>query len=119
MQHRMQGHQWKMKMKAGQSQDLKCPTSDGFDVIVVVTANITVFWGVIPYSLLPSYGHVGVWHHIRTLSYGATVHSPYLSSSHKRGKARDLKSDVTLKHMPLELVLLGILTMFTINSMFS
>ena len=54
-----------MKMKAGQSQDLKCPASVGFEVLMVVTANITVFWVMIPYSLLPTYGHVGVWHHIR------------------------------------------------------
>jgi len=70
----MQGRRWKVKMTAGQSQDLKCQASDGFDVIVMVTANITVFWGVIPYSLVPSYGHVGVCYHIRTLSYGTAVH---------------------------------------------
>lgn len=80
----MQGHQWKMKMKAGQSQDLKYPASVGFEVLVVVTANITVFWGMIPYSLLPIYGHVRVWHHIQTISYCATIQAPYLSS-HNRG----------------------------------
>jgi len=80
----MQGHQWMMKMKAGQSQDLKCPASVGYEILVV-TANITVFWSMIPYSLLPIYGHVGVWHHIQMQSYCATIQAPCLSSSYGRG----------------------------------
>jgi hypothetical protein len=63
-------------MKAGQSLDLKCQASVGFEVLMMVTANITVFWGVILYSLVAGYERGGVWHHIQKLSYFATVQAP-------------------------------------------